>query len=271
VQRLLEIGVPFGALELRLRDLYVEVAERELAISGRRETDSRVSLLTGINRKEVKRIRSAQRVDKAPRSFGMNQATILISRWTTDPRTIDKRGRPRPLPYRAARGPSFVDLARKVTGDLAPRVLLTELVRSGAAKVSEDNIITLRGNTYIPRVLDSEITILGEDPAELVDTILRNIFSNRDDRLLQRKIYFDNIGSDAQDRVRAQMRREGERFLSRINFMLSKYDRDRNPQAPGGDRRYASLGVYFFDSSPGEGTPEPLPPATRPKRGKRRK
>jgi hypothetical protein len=270
VKRLLQMGIPFGALELRLRELFVEVAESELALPDRRQTDSSISLVTGINRKEVKRIRSSKDQLKAPRSFGINQATSLVSRWMTDPETTDQHGRPRPLPYRARRGPSFMKLARKLTGDLAPGVLLNELVRSGAAELLAGDIVVLRGDAYVPKARPSEFLILGEDPAELIETILRNIFAGGKERMLQRKVYYDNLGADAMDRVRAEMRREGERFLRRINRLLSKYDRDRNPQAPGGERRYATLGVYFFDDSE-----KPAPPvrAARSKRtsGRKRK
>jgi hypothetical protein len=270
VKRLLQMGIPFGALELRLRELFVEVAESELALPDRRQTDRSISLVTGINRKEVKHIRSSKDQLKAPRSFGINQATSLVSRWMTDPETTDQHGRPRPLPYRARRGPSFMKLARKLTGDLAPGVLLNELVRSGAAELLEGDIVVLRGDAYVPKARPSEFLILGEDPAELIETILRNIFAGGKERMLQRKVYYDNLGADAMDRVRAEMRREGERFLRRINRLLSKYDRDRNPQAPGGERRYATLGVYFFDDSE-----KPAPPvrAARSKRtsGRKRK
>src|SRR5262249_30665766 len=61
VKRLLAAGVPFGCVEARLRELFVQVAETELALPGRRQTDSRVALVTGINRKEVRRIRSADK------------------------------------------------------------------------------------------------------------------------------------------------------------------------------------------------------------------
>src|SRR6266542_2615269 len=91
---------------------------------------------------------------------------------------------------------------------------------------------------------------ISEDPAELVETILRNILVEERERLLQRKVYFDNLGSDAATRVRAEVRREGERFLRRMNRLLARYDRDRNPKAPGGERHYAGLGVYFFDEKP---------------------
>ena len=247
-KRLLAAGVPFGRVEARLRELFVQVAETELALPGRRQTDSRVALVTGINRKEVRRIRSADHTLVAPRSFTMNQSASLISRWRTDRETSDRSDRPRPLPYQAERGPSFMKLARKVTGDLAPRILLDELVRSGAAEIRPDDVIVLKGDSFVPRVDTADkLQILAEDPAELVETILRNVLAERADPALQRKVYFDNLGSDGADRIRAEMRREGQRFLRRVNRLLSRYDRDRNPAAPGGDRHYAGMGVYYFE------------------------
>jgi uncharacterized protein DUF6502 len=260
VARLLASGVPFGRLEKRLRELFVEVATKELALPGGRQTDSRVSLLTGINRKEVRRIRSAK-PQAAPRSFSMNYATSLISRWLTDPQTTDRSGRPRALPYQADRGPSFMRLARKVTADLAPRVLLDELVRSGVVEVRKGNTVVLKSDAYVPKLVPSEkLQILGEDPPELIETILQNILSKSPERLLQRKVYYDNLGSDAAKRIRAEMRREGERFLRRVNRLLAAYDRDRNPQAAGGERYYAGIGVYFFDAR----AKQDAPPARRP-------
>src|SRR5713101_5927857 len=254
VKRLLARGVPFGQLEARLRELFVEVAERELALPGRRQTDSRVSLLTGINRKEVRRIRGAERTP-GPRSFSMNYATSVISRWLTDSQTADRAGRPRPLPYQARRGPSFMKLARKVTADLAPRVLLDELVRSGAVDL-KGNLVALTSDAYVPKREPLEkLQILGEDPPELIETILRNIFSESPELLLQRKVYYDNLGSEAAKQIRAEMRREGERFLRRVNRVLARHDRDRNPRAAGGERYYAGIGVYFFEALGNLGQP----------------
>ena len=249
VERLLKVGVPFGVLQLSLRELFVRVAESKLGPAGKRQTDSQVAVVTGINRKEVKRIRATRTPRRAPRSFSINQATSLISRWMSDPETTDARGRPIPLPYRADRGPSFMKLARKLTGDIAPGVLLDELVRSGAVEKRSDDTVVLRGNAYVSKVAEGGLQILAEDSAELADTILRNVFSEAAERLLQRKVFYDNLGSEAAGRIRAEMRREGERFLRRIDRMLSRYDRDRNPNAPGGERMYAALGLYFFEST----------------------
>jgi hypothetical protein len=264
VKRLLEMGVPFGQLEARLRALFIEVAERDLAIPGRKQTDSRLALLTGLNRKEVRRLRAHGDTQAAPTSFSRNQAASLISRWLADRHATDRDGQPRPIPYQTARGPSFVKLARAVTLDLPPRALLDELVRTGAAELSADGqLVALRGESYVPtRAQPAKLAMLAEDPAELVETMLHNIFGAGDAALLQRTVFYDNLGSDGLERVRREMRAEGERFLRRMDGLLAKHDRDRNPRAAGGDRRSAGIGVYVFE--------KPRAPAEHPARRARK-
>ena len=61
VRLLIKSGVTFPALCDLLRELYVNVAEYDFALPDKSQTDSRVSLLTGIHRKEVRRLRGAGR------------------------------------------------------------------------------------------------------------------------------------------------------------------------------------------------------------------
>jgi hypothetical protein len=85
--------------------------------------------------------------------------------------------------------------------------------------------------------------------------MLRNTFEEQVVPYLQRKIFYDNLGSEATDRVRTQVRKAGERFLRAMDRLLSRHDRDRNPKAPGGERRAAGIGVYYFESPVPEGPP----------------
>lgn len=259
VRRLLETGVPFGELERRLRELFVQVAATDLSLPGRRATDSRVSLLTGINRKEVRRIRSRDPTLKKPASFTRNLAASLVSRWLSDRRATDARGRPRPIPYQAPRGPSFVGLAQQVTRDLPPRVIFDELLRTGAVERGAGNRIVLRADAYVPKLGRSEtLAMLAEDPAELIETMLGNIFGDLAEPYLQRKVSYDNLGADALSRLRREIRRRSERFLRSIDRRLAHDDRDRNPDALGGERHTAGVGLYYFErptgSRPGRST-----------------
>ncbi|MFN8640389.1 MAG: DUF6502 family protein [Candidatus Binatia bacterium] len=160
-----------------------------------------------------------------------------------------------------------MSLARAVTADLAPQVLLDELLRSGAAELREGDVVVLTSSAYVARREPGEaLRILEEDPRELIETILRNIFADGDERLLQRKVYFDNLGREAAAKIRAEMRREGERFLQRINRLLARYDRDRNPRAQVASGTYAGVGVYYFEAEP----PPAPPKAPAPKRARKR-
>jgi len=248
VKRLLAAGVPFGMLEAQLRELVVDVAEREFAIEGRRQTDSRVSLVTGINRKEVRRIRAREEASPRPPSFGRNQAAALMSRWRADSRATDRNGRPKAIPYKAARGPSFVKLVEQVTMDLPARAILDEIVRTGAAEL-RDGWVVPKADAYVPKLGRNEkLAMLAEDPADLVETMLRNIFEEVSEPLLQRRVSYDNIGAEAVPQLRRELRAAAERFLRDADRVLAKADRDRNPKAPGGERHVAGLGIYYFEA-----------------------
>jgi Family of unknown function (DUF6502) len=263
VRRLLAAGVPFGLLESRLRELVIAVADEDFALAGRRQTDSRISLITGINRKEVRRIRAQGPEAERPPSFGRNQAAGLISRWRADPRATDRAGRPKPIPYKTGRGPSFVRLVEQVTVDLPARAILDELVRTGAAELRGDGWVVLKSDAYVPQLGRAEkLAMLREDPADLIETMLRNIFEEVNEPLLQRRVSYDNVGADGVTRLRHRVRSAAETFLRRIDRLFAKYDRDRNPKAPGGERNLAGLGVYYFE------TPHPKKTA-RTERGKR--
>ena len=242
-------GIVFGHLESRLRELFVRVAEESFEIPGRPQTDSRVSVLTGINRKEVRRIRRSHPHDVRPTSFERNLAADLVSRWSMGADTTDPRGRPLPIPFRSKQGPSFVRLVRETTSDLRPRAILDELVRSGMVERVDARTVRLCRDAYVPNHGESEkLAMLAQDPPELIQTMIHNIVSAGRDLWLQQKVSYDNLGESGVVRLRAELRRRSERFLRDVDRLLSRYDRDRNPKAPGGDRRYAGLGVYYFES-----------------------
>jgi hypothetical protein len=248
VRRLLHRGVAFGQLEKRMRELFVEVAETDMAGANGRQTDSRIAVLTGLNRKEVRRIRREDG-KPAPATFSRNLASSLVSRWMTDPAAISSTGRPLSIPYDADRGPSFVRFAEAVTHDLGPRALLQVLIDSGAAETRKGDKVALLRAAYIPeRGRPEGLAMLADDPPELIETMLVNVIDENVERRLQQKLAFDNLGSEGVAKLRVKLRREAERFLEKANEAFLRLDRDRTPDAPGGARTYAGIGVYYFES-----------------------
>jgi hypothetical protein len=139
VRLLVRHGVTLPELAGLLRELYVGVADEELAAGGRRATDSRVSLRTGIHRKEVRRLRAgAGASEPAAGSLGAQ----LVERWLGSPELCDEHGWPLPLPRSTPEGggPSFEALVRSVSRDIRPRTVLDDWVDTGLASVLDDRV-----------------------------------------------------------------------------------------------------------------------------------
>ncbi len=100
-------GITFPALTDLLRELYVNVAEYDFVLPGKEQTDSRVSLLTGIHRKEVRRLRGAGApISAVPAT--VSRTSRIVARWLADPAYTDAQGQPLPLPRTGEAGrPSF--------------------------------------------------------------------------------------------------------------------------------------------------------------------
>ncbi|MDX6623576.1 MAG: hypothetical protein QOE75_1508, partial [Solirubrobacterales bacterium] len=97
VRLLIRAGVTFPALTELLRELYVNVAEHDFALEGKEQTDSRVSLLTGIHRKEVRRLRGAGApVNAVPTA--VSRTSRIVGTWLASPEFTTATGEPLPLP-----------------------------------------------------------------------------------------------------------------------------------------------------------------------------
>src|SRR5207244_5120185 len=128
-------------------------------------------------------------------------------------------GTPLRLPYESADAHtvSFARLVRALGVDIPVRAVLDELLRLRAAELLADGDVVLRTEAHIPvENLEAKLTLLGSDPAELFSTITHNVEHPEAPRL-QRKVIYDNIGSDGLDELRAKARGVGERFIRQAN------------------------------------------------------
>ena len=138
VKLLISQGVSHGDFSEAAKDVYVEVAIRHFDKSNK-VNQSRIAILTGLTRKEVKNV-----IDRAMRSepHGKNfsRPSRVLAGWHSDPRFLGPYGVPLEVPYEASidgGAPSFVELVKTYSGDMAPRPMLKELIRIGAVVETE--------------------------------------------------------------------------------------------------------------------------------------
>lgn len=262
VRQLLAWGVTYPVLDQVVRGLFVEVAERDFALPHKRQTDSRVSLVTGIHRKEIARLRHRPDDARARTPLEASVVTRVVGRWMAGPPYADRAGRARALPYesRRARDASFTRLVGEAGFDGPVRSVLDEMLRTGAVAWRDDGTVELAREANVPRAdLAGKLELLGSDPGELFRTIAHNI-EDADAAWLQRKVVYDNVGADALAELRAAARAEGEALIRSANKLLATNDRDRNPAAPGGRRSRVVVGAYYFEE-PVDGRDAPAEPA----------
>lgn len=222
----------------------------ESGIPGKKQTISRVSILSGLSRKEVQRIvgerGGGDEIDVRER---YNRAARVIAGWVRDTDFTDAAGDPITLSPEGARA-SFGLLVKRYSGDVPARAVLDELLRVGAVEKLGDGRIRLLSRAYIPSTSDvDKLDILGADVADLIATIDHNLQSGGSDPRFQRKLMYDNVPEEAIAEFRALSAGQAQSLLEAMDKWLSKHDRDVNPAQKGTGRVRVGMGIYYFEEN----------------------
>ena len=176
LQLLLAAGVDYTRLAAELKPLYIEQARLARQRSGRGDTDSANSLLSGVHRKDVREWRRNGLAGRIAKELSVGAK--VYARWVQDPLYRDRRKRPRPLP-RLGEAPSFETLARSVTQDVHPYTVLTELVRLGLVRMEGRDgreMVVPSGDGYVPaRGSGEALALFGGNVADHLAAAVDNL------------------------------------------------------------------------------------------------
>ena len=251
VRLLIQGGVTFPALADLLRSLYVEVAARELLTDPRARTDSRISLLTGVHRKEIRRWRSETRPeDTAPPVI--TRTSQIIAHWLHDDEYVDAERRPLPLPRlpRSEGGPSFERLVQSVTSDVRPRAVLDDWLNHGIVAMDAYDRVVLDTAAFVPRPGSAEqLFYFGRNLHDHVSAAAANVTASGSAPFIERAAHYDNLSPATTARLEALGREAARRLLTEFNHealdLLEANDRELEA-APETPRHRLNLGLYLF-------------------------
>jgi hypothetical protein len=246
VRILLRNGVPYGAFCEFTKKVYVDVASRDFEIDGKKQTSSRVAVLTGLSRKEVKRVSELPEEGDLDVSDRYNRAVRVINGWRKDFIYLDRNGRPKELYFEKGEH-NFSTIVKAYSGDIPPRAMLDEMIRTGVVEMKDGKIRLLTDGYIVKQGEAEKISIMGTDTNELISTIDHNITRDPEDAFFQRKVSYDNIPKDALQEVRDKIAKLGADFIDSVNTVISMYDRDINPSVKGDGKKKAGLGIFYFE------------------------
>ncbi len=245
VRILLRNGIAYSLFAELAKKTYVEVAFAEFTEPGRKQTVSRVSALTGLTRKETKRLHELQNPSDSESAQRYNRATRVIGGWLNDARFLDAEGEPLPLSLEDGEV-SFASLVKHYSGDIPPRAMLAVLESAGTV-VQEAEQVRLRRRAYIPGNDPVEkLPILGTDVAELITTIDHNLTSPADGLRFQRKVSNAHIHPDAVEAFRDLSAEKAQLLLEELDEWMSRHEAGTDESTDGSPGRYVSMGIYYY-------------------------
>jgi len=244
VRLLLEHQITFPVLANLLKSVYIEEAERGFALPDRPQTISRLTLLTGIHRKDVKRLQNEANTAPTPPSVSLGAQLVL--RWTAEAPYLDESGRPRSLPRLAASGesPSFESLVESVTQDIRPRAILDEWLRLGIARVDAADRVELAESAFVPaNGLDEKAYYLGRNVRDHLASAHHNLTSQANP-FLERSVYYAKLRPESVAELQALSREAGMEALQRVNVRARELQVADEGESDA--RHRMSFGAWFY-------------------------
>jgi hypothetical protein len=235
----LKSGISWKQFADVARTAMVEVATRDFGKRGRPTNVSRVAILTGVNRRDVRRIREDLAAQAAPNEGYLSPARRVLSAWHLDRDYLGADGLPAALPPEGP-SPSFETLMRTHGGDVPPVALLKELLAVEAVERLADGRVRAIKRFYVPRQLDPAKTMRGASAmADIGNTIEFNLTADATQKSrFERRASNEAIDPRHLPAFREFLESEGMQFLERVDAWLTEHQA-RND---GGVR--LGVGVY---------------------------
>jgi hypothetical protein len=249
VHLLLKGGVPFREFSELAKFAYVEIATKEFGIRGRPTNVSRTAILTGLNRRDVARIRAAAPQAVLPAGF-MSPGSRVLSGWHQDPIYLAVDREPLRLPI-DGEAPSFQSLVRQYARDLPHIALFKELSSAGAVDVGTDGLVRALMRSYIPNSYDpNQIRLWGSVLHDVGETLAHNVIRPAivtprfERRAINLKVRRADVAA-----FRLFLEAEGQVFLERIDDWLTRHSAGADDSADNTDTVRLGAGVYHIEES----------------------
>lgn len=267
VRLLITRGISFPQAGDILRGLYVEVAEDSFKVGDKRPTDSRVHLLTGVHRKDVRRLR-AEAADgfSVPRKASLS--SLIIARWTTLDEYRDEGGKARALPRASSRRDgegngeaSFESLVRSINTDIRPRVVLDEWLHLGLVHLDDEDRVVLNVDAFVPPEASEELAYyFGRNVHDHLAAAVSNVLGEGEP-LLERAVVYNRLTAASVAELREMAKEKGMETLRELNRRAMTLQR-RDSSKSGADHRM-NFGIYFYEEDEPAAPEAPIDDAPR--------
>ncbi len=246
IRLLIEKGITFPQFRELMKELYVEVADEKFSLDDKKPSDSRIFVLTGVHRKDIKRIRQQAEQETSKITSSASLSGEIVARWTSMTEYLDDKGKPRQL-LKSGKGDEagFEQLVSSVSKDVRPKVILEEWLRLGIVRLKDDYVVLNKSAFVTNKEFKEMAYYLGHNVHDHMASCVNNILAE-DDPMLERSVYYACLTEDSVNKLNTIATKKGNELLQHLNKQAIKlYDADKDKD----DANYRMrLGVYWYQA-----------------------
>jgi Family of unknown function (DUF6502) len=246
IRLLLKHGITYTIFTAALKKHFVDAAFDELSDAKKATTDSAVSLLSGIHRRDVRNLTRLADSTPNPLRTPISASAQLVAKWMSDADFLDTNDRPLALPRTGPKN-SFDALAASISSDVRPRAILDDLLRLGLAQESDD-YITLVAQGFVPKNGFKELSEqLQNNLHDHIAAACENLHDGKS--FLEQAIYVDELSEEsAQSLHKSAALAWRHAFKSVMREAQIKFDFDQNYTKKSKRKYRVRFGSYFYSS-----------------------
>ena len=246
IRLLIEKGITFPQFRELMKTLYVEVATEHFSLDDKTPSDSRVFVLTGIHRKDIKRLRQQSEREDATVTTSASLSAEIIARWTGMAEFLDDKNKPRAL-AKSGKGDEagFEQLVSSVNKDVRPKVILEEWLRLNIVRMKGEQVVLNKSAFVANKEFKEMAYYLGHNVHDHLASCVNNIMAE-DEPMLERSVYYASLTEDSVHKLKTIASKKGNDLLQQLNKQALKfYDADKDKA----DANYRMrLGVYWYQA-----------------------
>lgn len=222
-----------------IKSAYVEVAEKNFALNDKPATDSRINLLTGVHRKDVKRLRDQNLDDKPSERLSIN--SLMLASWMgEEPYCIN--GIPQPLSVNGEN--SFESLANEYSRqNIHAASIMESWLQMGWISKEIDKKLHLNMDTLQDKQLtEDQLYFFAQNLADHMATSTGNLVNKQ--KNFERAVFYNKLSKPSLAALKKSAKEQSIQVLKDLNaqaLALQKEDK----KAPGPHYRFR-LGSYLY-------------------------
>lgn len=248
VRTLLRNGVSYSEFSATTREVFVEESIKDFWRKDGNCSVARVSISTGMGRKEVEQILDAWAKDEgiSDRSR-LARISRLLTGWSTDPKYVGPYGWPIDVPFEISgddRKASFVEIVKRFCGNTSPQVMLNELLNVQAVSRTEAGLLRLENRAYIPEALTNDsLNRLSTVVSNVIQTLDHNLEVEREeDGRFERTVAADHgLSARLVPKLSTFLQDRGVEFLEELDAWMAAH-----PPGADEERLAVGVGVYLY-------------------------